>query len=46
MKVSVHKPFEKDIEKITDKKIAVQLQAVIEELENCTDFVQVRHIKK
>jgi mRNA interferase RelE/StbE len=46
MKVLVQKSFEKDILKITDKKLAVQLSSLLEELETCTKLTQIRHLKK
>ena len=46
MKVEVQKSFEKDIEKITDKKLAVRINAVIRELENCKALSEIRNIKK
>lgn len=46
MKVEVQKPFEKDIEKVTDAKLAEQINAVIEELENCKALAEIRNVKK
>ncbi len=46
MKVSVQKIFEKDIEKITDKKLASQVSLAIYEMENCKKLSELRHIKK
>jgi len=46
MKVEVRKSFEKDIEKIHNKKLAMQLSAVIQALENCTALTEIQHLKK
>ncbi|MCX6200546.1 MAG: type II toxin-antitoxin system RelE/ParE family toxin [Bacteroidetes bacterium] len=46
MKVEVQKSFEKDIEKISNKKLAEQVNALIEDLENCSSFSEIRNIKK
>ena len=46
MKVEVRKSFEKDIEKITDKKIAEQLIVLLEQLENCNTISEIRNVKK
>ena len=46
MKVDVQKSFEKDISKIRDKKLAEQIFAVIEELENCDSLSEIKHLKK
>lgn len=39
-------PYEKDIEKITDKKLAEQVASVIQELENCKAIAEIRSVKK
>ena len=46
MKVEVQKSFEKDIEKISNKKLAEQVQAVIQELEDCKSLSEIHHAKK
>jgi mRNA interferase RelE/StbE len=46
MKLEVQKSFEKDIEKITDKKLAKQLNAILEELETSQSLADVRPLKK
>ncbi|MCW5908461.1 MAG: type II toxin-antitoxin system RelE/ParE family toxin [Chitinophagales bacterium] len=46
MRVEVQKSFEKDIEKITDKKLAEQVASVIQELENCKAITEIRSVKK
>lgn len=46
MKIEVQKSFEKDIEKITDKKLAEQVSLVIEELEKCKSLSDIRNVKK
>jgi mRNA interferase RelE/StbE len=46
MKVEVQKSFEKDVFSIRDKKLAAQLNRLIEELENCPSLLQVRHLKR
>lgn len=46
MKIEVQKYFEKDISKIRDKKLAEQIFAIIEELENCNSLSEIRHVKK
>ncbi len=40
------KSFEKDIEKIKDKKLAAQLHKLIEELETVNSLSEVNNIKK
>ena len=46
MRVEVQKSFEKDIEKVKDKKLAKQISQLIEELENCDTLTHIRHLKK
>jgi mRNA interferase RelE/StbE len=46
MKVEVRKSFEKDVSNIRDKKLAAQLNWLIEELEGCQSLSQIRHMKK
>lgn len=46
MKLEVQKSFEKDISTIRDKKLAAQLNGLIEELEGCQTLSQIRHLKK
>ncbi len=46
MKVEVQKSFEKDIEKITDKKLGNQVASVIAQLESCNTLAEVRNMKK
>jgi mRNA interferase RelE/StbE len=46
MRLTVHKSFEKDIEKITDKKLAIAVMSVIENLEHTTDLGAIRNLKK
>ncbi len=46
MKLEVQKSFEKDIEKITDKKLAEQISGVIDELEKCNSLSEIRNLKK
>ncbi len=46
MKVEVHKSFEKDIEKVTDKKLAIQLNEIIDELETVSLLAEIKHLKK
>ncbi|MBL0310061.1 MAG: type II toxin-antitoxin system RelE/ParE family toxin [Bacteroidetes bacterium] len=46
MKVEVQRSFEKDIEKVTDAKLAAQISAVIDELENCKSLSGLRHLKR
>ena len=46
MKVEVQKPFEKDIEKISNKKLAEQVNALIEQLENCKSLSEIHNVKK
>jgi hypothetical protein len=46
MKVSVQKSFEKDIFGVKDKKLAAQLNKVIEELEKCGTLSSIKHLKK
>jgi mRNA interferase RelE/StbE len=42
----VQKSFEKDILKVTDKKIAGQLKSIIAELEACKTVSAIRNLKK
>lgn len=35
MRIEVQKSFEKDVENISDTKLAIQLNTIIEDLENC-----------
>lgn len=46
MIIEVRKSFEKDIEKITDKKLATQLNNLIEELEKAISLSEITHVKK
>ncbi len=46
MKLTVQKLFEKDINKITDKKLSRQLSNIIEEMEKATTLANLRNIKK
>ena len=46
MKVEVQKSFEKDIEKISNRKLAEQVNSLIQELENCNSLLEIRHLKK
>jgi len=46
MKVEVQKSFEKDIEKITDKKFAIAIETIIEALENCKALSEIHNLKK
>ena len=46
MKVEVQKSFEKDIEKIFNKKLAEQVNELIQELENCKALSEIHHLKK
>lgn len=46
MKVSLQKAFEKDAEKILDKKLANQLLLAIEKMEKCNQLSELQHIKK
>jgi mRNA interferase RelE/StbE len=46
MKVDVQKSFEKDIEKITNKKLAEQVSIVIQELESCRSLSEIHNVKK
>ena len=46
MKVEAQKCFEKDIEKISNKKLAEQVNALIEQLENCKSLSEVHNVKK
>lgn len=46
MKVEVQKSFEKDIEKISNKKLAKQVNAFIEQLENCKSLSEIHNVKK
>lgn len=46
MKVEIQKPFEKDIEKISNKKLAEQVNALIGQLENCKSLSEIHNVKK
>ncbi len=46
MEVSVSKTFEKDIRKITDKRIAKRILDLIEILENSKSIHSIRNLKK
>ena len=46
MKVQVQKSFEKDIAGISDKKLAIQLKAILTNLEDCKAISAVKHVKK
>lgn len=46
MKVEVQKSFEKDIEKVSNKKLAGQVNTLIEQLENCKSLSEIHHVKK
>jgi len=46
MKVTVQKLFEKDIHKISDKKLASQVSIAIDEMETATNLSDLRNIKK
>jgi mRNA interferase RelE/StbE len=46
MIIEVQKPFEKDIEIISDKKLALQINEVIENLENCKSLIEIKNCKK
>jgi mRNA interferase RelE/StbE len=46
MNIEVRKSFEKDIEKITDKKTAIQINEILENLENCISLTQIHNLKK
>ena len=46
MKVIAQKIFEKDIHKISDKKLASQISDAIEEMEQIAKLTDLRNIKK
>ena len=46
MKVTIQKLFEKDIHKISDKKLASQVSIAIDEMETATNLSDLRNIKK
>jgi mRNA interferase RelE/StbE len=46
MNVEVRKAFEKDIQTISNKKLALQITAVLNELESCTALSEINNIKK
>ncbi len=46
MRVEVRKSFEKDIEKISDKKLAEQINKLIEAMEGCAVISEIDHVKK
>ena len=46
MKVEAQKSFEKDIEKISDKKLATSVETIIEALEKCKSLSEIHNLKK
>ncbi|MFN8299982.1 MAG: type II toxin-antitoxin system RelE/ParE family toxin [Chitinophagales bacterium] len=46
MRIEVQRLFEKDIEKISDRKLANQVLAVINTLEQCNSLTEVKNLKK
>jgi len=46
MKLEVQRSFEKDVFKITNKKLASLLTSLITELEKCHSLFDIRHVKK
>lgn len=46
MKLIVQKVFEKDISKISNKKLAVQVSVAIEEMEQAFKLTDLQNIKK
>jgi hypothetical protein len=46
MKIRVLSSFEKDVLKVKNKKLAIQLQEVIEIPENSASLAEVNHLKK
>lgn len=46
MKVTVQKLFEKDIQHISDKKLAAQVMTAIQTMETCNKLSDLRNIKK
>jgi len=46
MKVETLKSFEKDIEKINDKKLAIKLIQIIKEIEDAKELSAIKNLKK
>ncbi len=46
MKIRIQTSFEKDVLKITDKKLAIQVTEILETLENTDSLVDIHHLKK
>jgi mRNA interferase RelE/StbE len=46
MKIEVRKAFEKDIQSVINKKLALQITSVLNELERCTALSEINNIKK
>lgn len=46
MKIEVRKSFEKDVIKLSDKKLATRLYLLIEQLETCKTISEIKSIKK
>jgi mRNA interferase RelE/StbE len=46
MKISVQSSFEKDVLKIKDKKLALQLNKAIETIEKCKSLTEIPNLKK
>ena len=45
MKVEAQRAFQKDIEKIKNRKLATKVSNVIDELEKCNSLSEIRNIK-
>ena len=46
MKLEIQKYFEKDIQEISDVKLASQILTVIQNLENCNALTEIKHLMK
>ncbi|MDZ4709560.1 MAG: hypothetical protein SH818_14265 [Saprospiraceae bacterium] len=46
MKLDIQKSFEKDIEEISDVKLASQMLILIQKLENCKALSEIQHLMK
>ena len=46
MKIEIDKSFEKDVSKITDRKVLKNISEIIEDIETCEKIFDIRNCKK
>ena len=46
MKIEVLKSFEKDIAKVNDRELSLNILAIIKSIENCTKPAEITNLKK